>query len=168
MAMPQQRRRQRKAVEEQPTSQIFHAEPGEIEDVDRLMERIDHVLAAHEQAQLACEGPHGQANIPMSVLEALRAVVNAMAKGQTITLVPYGKVLTTQQAAELLHVSRPHLIKLLDRGEIPHFRTDERAGAHRRVYMEDVLRYREGRNEHRRKKLAELTQRSAEYEGTYR
>jgi hypothetical protein len=67
----------------------------------------------------------------------------------------------------ICHVSRPHLIKLLDRGEIPHFRTDERAGAHRRVYMEDVLRYREGRNEHRRKKLAELTQRSAEYEGTW-
>lgn len=166
--MPQQTRRQSKAVEEQPTGQIFHAEPGEIEDVDRLRAAIDHVLSAHEKARLACEDPHGQTNIPMSVLEAFRAVVNAMTKGQTITLVPYGKVLTTQQAAELLHVSRPHLIKLLDRDEIPHFRTDERAGAHRRLYMEDVLRYRERRNERRREKLAELTQRSAEYEGAYR
>jgi excisionase family DNA binding protein len=167
MAMPQQGRRRRTAVKEQPTDQIFHAEPSEIEDVDLLMERIDHVLSAHEKAQLACADPHGQAEIPMSVLEALRAVVNAMAKGQTITLVPYGQVLTTQQAADLLHVSRPHLIKLLDRGEIPHFRTDERAGAHRRVHLEDVLRYRERRNERRRAKLAELTQRSAEYEGAY-
>lgn len=168
MAMPQQRRRQNTPMDAQPTGQLFHAEPSEIEDVDRLMERIDHVLSAHEKAQLACEDPHGQADIPMSVLEALRAVVTAMTKGQTITLVPYGKVLTTQQAAELLHVSRPHLIKLLDRGEIPHFRTDERAGAHRRIYLEDVLRYRERRNERRRGKLAEVTQRSAEYEGTYR
>jgi excisionase family DNA binding protein len=168
MAMPQQRRQRTTTEGEQPAGQLFHAEPSEVEDVDRLMARIEHVLSAHEKAQLVCENPHGQADIPPSVLEALRAVVTAMARGQTITLVPYGQVLTTQQAADLLHVSRPHLIKLLERGEIPYFRTDERAGAHRRLALQDVMRYRHARNDHRRQKLAEITRLSAEYEGDYR
>lgn len=165
--MPEQQQR-RAVAAEQPAGQLFRAEPAEVEDVDRLMARIDHVLATHENARLTCEEPDGQADIPVSVLEAFRAVVTAMAKGQTITLIPYGQVLTTQQAAELLHVSRPHLIKLLEAGDIPFFRTDERAGAHRRVYLQDVVRYRENRNGHRRRKLEELTQLSAEYEGDYR
>ena len=130
------------------------------------MERIDHVHAGHERAQLA--EPHGHADIPPSVLDALRAVVTAMSKRQAITLVPYGKVLTTQQAAELLHVSRPHLVKLLERGEIPYFRTDERAGAHQRVYAVDILRYREDRNQRRRASLQELTRLSVGSEGDYR
>ena len=155
------------AVDGSPAGHLFHAEPSEFVDVDRLMEQVDHVLTAREKARFGCEKPHGHAEIPPSVLEALRAVVTAMSKGQTITIVPYGQVLTTQQAADLLHVSRPHLIKLLERGEIPFFRTDERAGAHRRIALQDVVRYRDARNERRRGKLAELTRLAAEYEGDY-
>ncbi|MBA3370729.1 MAG: excisionase family DNA-binding protein [Thermoleophilaceae bacterium] len=59
----------------------------------------------------------------------------------------------TQEAADLLHVSRPHLVKLLDEGTIPH----HKVGTHRRVRIEDALNYRERRAATRREKPDELT-----------
>lgn len=56
---------------------------------------------------------------PASAFEALKAVVEGMAHGKTMTLVPQGTELTTQQAADLLHVSRPYLVRLLDTNELP-------------------------------------------------
>jgi excisionase family DNA binding protein len=87
-----------------------------------------------------------------------------MARGQTITLVPHGSELTTQEAANLLHVSRPHLVKLLDDGVIDHYKV----GTHRRVPLDDVLDYRARRASVRRERLDELTRLSEELEGGYR
>jgi len=88
-----------------------------------------------------------------------------MAEGLTIVLMPHGKELTTQEAAELLHVSRPHLVKLCDDGELAH----HRVGAHRRLKIEDVLEYREQRAKTRREHLRDLTRESRELtEGGYR
>jgi excisionase family DNA binding protein len=72
--------------------------------------------------------------------------------------------LTTQEAADLLRVSRPHLIKLLDAGEIAH----HRVGCHRRLRTEDVLAYRERRDAERSERLRELAQLSEEVKGGYR
>lgn len=102
--------------------------------------------------------------IPGSAFEALRLAVDAMSKGQTIVLAPQEEELTSQQAADLLRVSRPHLIKLLDEGQIPF----HRVGTHRRVRLEDVLAYRRKRSEDRREKLDELTRLSEDFEGGYR
>ena len=60
-----------------------------------------------------------------------------MASGQGITIIPEDAELTTVQAADILHVSRPFLIKLLDEGQIPY----RRVGKHRRIRMEDVMNY---------------------------
>ena len=87
-----------------------------------------------------------------------------MARGQTITLVPHGEELTTQEAADLLHVSRPYLIRLLAEGVLPH----HRVGTHRRLLVEDVLAYRERRAVERRRQLRELTQLSEAVPGGYR
>lgn len=95
--------------------------------------------------------------------EELRSV-QGIARGQAMTLVPHGKELTTQQAADLLHVSRPHLVKLLDEDTIPHYKV----GTHRRVRIEDALAYRQARASVRRDKLDELTRLSEELEGGYR
>lgn len=82
-----------------------------------------------------------QVELPPHVYEVLRQVVQAMKQGLAVTVVPQAHVLTTQQAADLLGVSRPTVIKLLDAGRIPY----SKAGSHRRVRLEDVLAYRQSR-----------------------
>ena len=96
--------------------------------------------------------------IPTSIYKVLVAAVAAMAQGNAVSIVPVHHELTTQQAADLLSVSRPHLVKLLDAGEIPHHKT----GSHRRVFIGDLMRYRDVRDAGRHKALADLTRKSAE------
>lgn len=81
-----------------------------------------------------------------------------------MTLMPHDKDLTTQEAADLLRLSRPHLTKLLDEGVIPH----HKVGTHRRVRIDDLLAYRAKRDTTRREKLDELTRLSEELPGGYR
>ena len=84
-----------------------------------------------------------QVELPEEVYLALRKIVDAMRSGLAVSVIPQTTRLTTQQAADLLHVSRPTVVKLLDEGEIPF----ERAGTHRRVLLADLLSYRERRRE---------------------
>ena len=110
-------------------------------------------------------GPAGErVELPDSALEALRVIIETMAQGRSITLVPHDKELTSQGAADILHVSRPHLIKLLDRGELPF----HLVGTHRRIKIEDVLAYRDRRDAERDAALRELTRLSEELPGGYR
>lgn len=142
---------------------LLRAAPGDSGALEALLRQIDEIVHAHRTARLV--GPDGEAiEIPASALHALKLVVEGMARGQTITLVPHGKELTTQQAADLLHVSRPHLVKLLDDHVIDHYKV----GTHRRVRIEDVLDYRERRAGVRRERLDELTRLSEELGGGYR
>jgi excisionase family DNA binding protein len=128
--------------------------------VERLREELEEMRHEHRAAQLV--GPDGRTMpLPESVFQALLLVVEGMARGQAMTLIPYGHELTTQQAADLLHVSRPHLTKLLDGGEIPF----HRVGTHRRVTIENILGFREQRAGTRHEKIRELGQLSQELGG---
>jgi len=82
-----------------------------------------------------------QVEIPAEVHQVLQQVVEAMRQGLAVTIVPQTMVLTTQQAADLLGVSRPTLIKLLGDNKIPY----ERIGTHRRIQLRDLLTYRDQR-----------------------
>ncbi|OBQ35017.1 MAG: hypothetical protein AN485_14590, partial [Anabaena sp. MDT14b] len=79
-----------------------------------------------------------------------------------ISIVPQEQKLTTQEAADLLKVSRPYLIKLLDQGEIPCIRV----GTHRRVRFDDLMKYKEERDTKRREGIKQFTQ-FLEAEGFY-
>ncbi|HEY5855997.1 MAG TPA: helix-turn-helix domain-containing protein [Aldersonia sp.] len=92
------------------------------------------------------------AELPVSVRKLLRDAVAAFANGQAVTVSPVHTVLTTQEAAELLGITRPTFVRLLERGEIPY----TRPGRHRRVELADVLAYRERLREIRRSALTEL------------
>ncbi len=101
--------------------------------------------------------------LPGSVYEVLARVVHELARGNGVSVLPVDAELTTQQAADLLNVSRPHLIKLLEEERaIPFHRT----GRHRRVGLQDLLEYRKRRDLERRGLLRKLTQ-DAQDSGLY-
>ena len=100
-------------------------------------------------------GPNGEHLVlPPEVFEELRDVVDAMAQGQALTIAPVHQRLTTQEAADLLGVSRPTVVKLLESGEIPF----EQPGRHRRVRLADVLAYRERASVERRGALDRMVE----------
>lgn len=145
---------------------LVSPQAGESAQLGDLLARIDTLVEADAYGVL--RGPDGvEVRIPASAMEALRFVASAMAQGKAVTVAPHDAELTTQAAAELLGVSRPHLIKLLDRGDLPHHRTSEDAGAHRRVLLRDVLAYRDARRDRRRSQLRELTRASQDARDGY-
>lgn len=97
--------------------------------------------------------------LPEPLADLLRQAAQYLTHDQAVSLVAFGKDLTTQQAADLLNVSRPYLVKLLESGAIPFTRT----GSHRRVFLGDVLEYKRRRDAERRVGLAELTQMGQEF-----
>lgn len=90
--------------------------------------------------------------LPAGAVTLLMAILEDMASGRAVTVVPQNAELTTQQAADVLNVSRPFLVQLLENKKLP-FRL---VGTHRRVRFEDVLRYKEAIDADRRKVLDEL------------
>ena len=89
------------------------------------------------------------------LMELLRHV----GRGDAVTLVPISQMLTTQQAADILNVSRPHLVSLLDRGQIQH----DLVGRHRRIKAEHLFDYKRTRDAQRAKSLADLAELDAEH-----
>ena len=87
-----------------------------------------------------------------AVTSSLLDVLRLVSSGRGFRMIPVDSELTTQQAADLLNVSRPYLVKLLDEGEIPHVKT----GRLRRVRAQDLFAYKEKRDETRSKALSEL------------
>lgn len=98
-----------------------------------------------------------RAEIPVEVFELFLQLLTAIAEGQAVTIIPGGKELTTQQAADLLNVSRPYVVHLLDDGKIP-FR---RVGTKRRIRVGDVMSYKK-RDDAARRKIADALAREAE------
>ena len=80
--------------------------------------------------------------LPTSALRLLADILAALAEGNAVKVVPVHAELTTQEAADLLNVSRPHMIKLLESGEISHHKT----GKHRRVRFADLMNYKDRRD----------------------
>lgn len=128
-----------------PTLELTVLPPAEpLDDLVAMLSRLD------AEPTTTLSGPNGEHLVlPPEVFEVLRGVVEALASGQAVTVAPVHQRLTTQEAADLLGVSRPTLVKLLEAGEIPF----EQPGRHRRVRLVDVLAYRERTSRERRAAL---------------
>lgn len=118
-------------------------------------------LAAHAierqksvRIQLLVDGDVTEAvDVPTSAMRLFLQVLAEMSQGHAVTLLPTHAELTTQQAADLLNVSRPFLVKLLDEGRLP-CRT---VGKYRRVRLDDVMAFKRQDDEARSKVLEQLT-----------
>ena len=101
--------------------------------------------------------------LPAGAVKLLVEILEDMASGRTVMIVPQSAELTTQQAADFLNVSRPFLIGLLTEKKIP-FRM---VGTHRRLRLEDVFQYKEGVDAERRKVLDQLASDAQELDMGY-
>ncbi len=104
-------------------------------------------------------GPGGEIiEIPLSVFRTLQQVIGYMWRGKAFSIVPHNQMLSTQEAADMLNVSRHFLVKLLESGVLPF----TEVGTHRHVQYNDVLQYNNYMHRERRKMLAEIANISQE------
>lgn len=122
-------------------------------DAARTLAPITALLRQRKTAELVAADGHTRIPLPDEVFEVLQEVAQAMLDGKAIRITALGQRLTTSQAASMLGISRPTLIKLLEERKIPY----EQPRRHRLVRLDDVLAYQRRRRAEVRAGLDELT-----------
>jgi excisionase family DNA binding protein len=120
------------------------------------------LLRRERRARLIGRGGKPAIELPDAVYKLLLRILDGMQQGKAISIVPVMQDLTTQQAAELLGVSRPFFVKLLESGAMPFHLT----GTHRRVHLKDLLAFKDHRDRERRGALDRMAK-EAEDQGLY-
>jgi len=119
-------------------------------------------LSSQDESQsirvIDAAGEHEAVRLPTAAYRLLIDILSEMAQGNAVSLIPVHAELTTQEAADMLNVSRPHLVKLLDGGTIPF----HKVGTHRRVYYQDLVSYKNRIDADRTKALEELATQAQE------
>ncbi len=129
-----------------------------------LAQRSRNIFARHidKRGRLTFQIEEGKKKesviVPAAVAHAFEYILAQASEGNAVTILPQRVELTTQQAAELLNVSRPYLVGLLDGGKIP----SRKVGTHRRVYAKDVLDYKRVIDAERNRTLDELAKQAQE------
>jgi excisionase family DNA binding protein len=90
------------------------------------------------------------------VLNLLRQMVHELLQGNSVTIVPIHKELTTQEAADILNISRQYLVEILEAQAIPY----SKVGTHRRIRLGDLMNYKNDRDAKRREGLSKMTKKS--------
>jgi excisionase family DNA binding protein len=103
------------------------------------LSELAELLEGHPSPVVTLKVGRRSVALPPELVDALRETVHALGHGEAVTLTPHEALLTTQEAAEVLGVSRPTLVRLLESGALPY----TKPGTHRRVRLEDVLTYAE-------------------------
>ncbi len=126
--------------------------------------RIARLLQKQPEADRARVRLDGEEIIlPRAAVALLRDLLTEMAQGRAVNLIPVHAELTTQQAADLLNVSRPHLVKLVDQNKIPY----SMVGTHRRIRLQDLLDYQQRQQDDSGEALNELAKQAQEIDLGY-
>jgi len=128
--------------------------PTEVESARVLKDTLARFRERKAPAEIIVR--HGEAEqifrLPPAVIQTLVDVLQHFARGKAVTLAPIGAEMTTQQAADMLNVSRPYLIKLIDQGVLH----ASKVGRHRRLAATEVFAYKQRRDAERDAALDEL------------
>jgi excisionase family DNA binding protein len=117
--------------------------------------------ADQDRVTLKITGEDGQSEdiiLPGHIMAMLLKISTEMSQGKAISLIPINAELTTQEAANMMNVSRPHLVKLLEQEAL----SFHKVGTHRRIYLKDLLTYMEDNDKARRQSLDDLAALSQE------
>lgn len=122
-------------------------------DDERLvLERLEQLLASATSAKLLIESEERAIELSGAPFQLLQQIVHYMGEGKMFFVQEEEEILTTQEAADILHVSRPYLIKLLEEGQIPF----TKVGLHRRIRFKDLRNYQKRRKMEQQAGLAEI------------
>ena len=135
------------------------------EESSRQLAKFGPTVAAQSLSiRLENDGGEEVVPIPASVYRMLLDILTNMAKGNAVTLVPSHAEMTTQQAADILNVSRPFVIQLIEAGKLPH----RMVGTHRRIAFADLMDYKRRIDADRLQVLGELAKEAQELDMGYR
>lgn len=138
------------------------ATPEESELARESSRLLAACIGRGKTARLRVIDNDGEIEVPVQALRMLVVILNNMAAGNAVSLVPIHAELTTQQTADFLSVSRPHVVDLLERGELPH----HKVGTHRRAYFRDLMAFKNAQLVQSKARLTELA-RDAQEQGFY-
>ena len=126
-------------------------------------ETLSQILAkVHSpMTEIEIEETKQKLQIPSNALTLLNEILKAMSQGKAISIVPVTTEVSTQKAAEILGCSRPHLVKLLETGELDFFKV----GKHRRIKFEDVVSYKQKIKAEQKRRLVEMMHNDEELGG---
>ena len=105
-----------------------------------------------DETEIEIEETKEKIKVPLKALKLFGDILKSMGEGKPVSIVPVETEVTTQKAAEILGCSRPHLVKLLEDGEIVY----TKVGKHRRIRLEDVLKYQKQMKENQKRKIIEI------------
>lgn len=128
--------------------------PGTITPDSMPPEQLEELLALLQAGEARLVGPQGEEHlVPAPLYGLLKGLLDNLKRGEAVTVLPHDALLTTQQAAQILNVSRPYLYRLIQEHAVPVVQV----GSHRRLRIHDVLQLHEQRQQVRRSALDELS-----------
>jgi excisionase family DNA binding protein len=126
--------------------------------VDRLRKASQKLNQRGKYIEITLQHSNDPLRLPNKAISLLSTIITNMAAGKSMAIILSDTTIGTQEAANYLDVSRPHVVRLLEKGEIPF----SKAGTHRRIKVSDLVAYQKKMKATRRKQLNFLAQQAQE------